>query len=331
MAVTHCHTFDRWRVIWNFFIEKEIGLPRINKLRALHIVKADYNLLLKWYGPKGFMQCAEDHNQLTPYQGGGRRGRSAIDLACKKVAAYDYVTITRTMAASLLFDLQQCFDNMNEACANLSCLQHGADPRYLRLHAQTQQQNRYYVKHAYGISSEYNQFTSQHPWYGAGQGTVDAASRWVVQSHSLITAYHSEAHVWDLSNPITHISQRMGIDAYMDDMNQILGTDQASLLATVLPNAQTDIDLWQGLIQASSGTLNLSKSSWTPFKWTFDTIGNAHLQSPPDLPQYHITASDQTGTRHTIVRNTPNQANRVLGVHLAADGNYIAELSVLKE
>jgi len=220
---------------------------------------------------------------------------------------------------------------MNEACVNLSCLQHGADPRYLRLHAQTQQQNRYYVKHACGISSEYNQFTSQHPWYGAGQGTGDAASRWVVQSHLLITAYHSEAHVWDLSNPITHISQRMGIDAYMDDMNQILGTDQASLLATVLPNAQTDIDLWQGLIQASGGMLNPSKSSWTPFKWTFDNTGNAHLQSPPDLPQYHITASDRTGMRHTIVRNTPSQANRVLGVHLAADRNYSAELSVLKE
>jgi len=94
MAVKHCHTFDRWRVIWNLFIEKEIGIPRINKLRTLHIVKADYNLLLKWYGPKGFMQRAEDHNQLTPYQGGGQWGRSAIDLACKKVAAYDYVMIT---------------------------------------------------------------------------------------------------------------------------------------------------------------------------------------------------------------------------------------------
>jgi len=69
-----------------------------------------------------------------------------------------------------------------------------------------------------------------------------------------------------------------------------------SLLATVIPNAQTDIDLWQGLIQASGGTLNPSKSSWTPFKWTFDTLGNAHLQSPPDLLQYHITATDRTGT-----------------------------------
>jgi len=47
MAVQHCHTFDRWQMIWNLFLEKEIGVPKITKLRALHIVEADYNLLLK--------------------------------------------------------------------------------------------------------------------------------------------------------------------------------------------------------------------------------------------------------------------------------------------
>jgi len=127
MAVQHCHTYDRWRTIWNFFIEKEIGVPLITKLRAIHIMEADYNLLLKWFSPKGFIQRAENHKQLTPYQGGGHKGRSAIDLACKKVAAYDYVTVTRTPAANFEYDLKHCFDNMYEACQNLSCWQHGAD------------------------------------------------------------------------------------------------------------------------------------------------------------------------------------------------------------
>jgi len=63
MAVQHCHTYERWRTIWNLFLEKEIGVLRITKLCALHIVE--------WFGPKGFIKWAEDHNQLTPYQGGG--------------------------------------------------------------------------------------------------------------------------------------------------------------------------------------------------------------------------------------------------------------------
>jgi len=48
MAVQHCHTYDRWRTMWNFFSEKEIGVLMITKLCAIHIMEVDYNLLLKW-------------------------------------------------------------------------------------------------------------------------------------------------------------------------------------------------------------------------------------------------------------------------------------------
>jgi len=71
MAIQHCHTYDRWRTIWNLFLEKDIGIPKITKLRALHIVEADYNLLLKWFGPKGFIKRAKDHCKLMLYQGSG--------------------------------------------------------------------------------------------------------------------------------------------------------------------------------------------------------------------------------------------------------------------
>jgi len=70
MAVRHCHTFERWKTIWNLFLEKDIGNPQINRLCMLHIIKADYNLLLKWFGPQGVLKQAENHNQLTDNQGG---------------------------------------------------------------------------------------------------------------------------------------------------------------------------------------------------------------------------------------------------------------------
>jgi len=30
LYILHCHTFDWWRVVWNLFLEKDIGNPRIN-------------------------------------------------------------------------------------------------------------------------------------------------------------------------------------------------------------------------------------------------------------------------------------------------------------
>jgi len=57
---------------------------------------------------------------------------------------------------------------MIEACTKLSCHQHGADPKYLQLHATMQQQFKYFVKHATGTSHKYNQHSQQDPWYGVG-------------------------------------------------------------------------------------------------------------------------------------------------------------------
>jgi len=145
-----------------------------------------------------------------------------------------------------------------------------------------QQQQRYHVKHVYSISTKYNQHLDQHPWYGAGQGTGDAAMRWVAQSHLLITAYHSKARLWQLSNPTNNDTILMGIDAFMDNTNQLLINDNSNLLRPLLPDAQANIDLWQGLIQSSGGTLNPNKCSWTPFLWEFDLLGNANLKEPPD-------------------------------------------------
>jgi len=101
-----------------------------------------------------------------------------------------------------------------------------------------------------------------------------------------------EARVWQLPDPTAHKTVPMGIDTYMDDTNQILGDHRATTMDPLLPAAEANIDLWQGLVQASGGMLNPLKCSWTPFLWEFDKLGNAHLIEPPDQTKYHITTPD---------------------------------------
>jgi len=86
---------------------------------------------------------------------------------------FDHIHITRMTAVDVSIDVARCFDRMIEACKNLSCRQQGADIQYLKLHGATQQQFRYHVKHAQGISNQFNQHSSTDPWYGAGQGAGD--------------------------------------------------------------------------------------------------------------------------------------------------------------
>jgi len=58
LAVKHTHTFERWKVIWNMYLEKDLGQPKLSCLHTIHLMEADYNLLLKWYAAQGFFkQC----------------------------------------------------------------------------------------------------------------------------------------------------------------------------------------------------------------------------------------------------------------------------------
>ena len=110
----------------------------------------------------------------------------------------------------------------------------------------------------------YNQYSEEHPWHGAGQGTRDADPQWIVQTHSLITMYHHEAKLLTMQNPIMHKIMTMGLDAFMDDTTHLIGNDTHHLLSSIIPDAQANVDLWQGLIIASSGTLNPSKCILDP-------------------------------------------------------------------
>jgi len=60
------------------------------------------------------------------------------NLAITKVLSYE---IANTMHMHIIIvdnDATVCFDQMIELHNNLACLQHGADPKYIQLHAQTQ-------------------------------------------------------------------------------------------------------------------------------------------------------------------------------------------------
>jgi len=112
---------------------------------------------------------------------------------------------------------------MIEAYQNLSCLSHSTDPWYIKLHGQTHCHTKYYPKHAHGISDKFDQHTNEHPWYGAGQGTGNAAIWWAIVSHSLIMAYQSEATPWHIRSIIHELLLTLSLNAFVDDMNMIHG------------------------------------------------------------------------------------------------------------
>jgi len=131
---------------------------------------------------------------------------------------------------------------MIKAPNNLACLQHRADPKYIKLHAQTQQELCYYLKHKYGVSKDFNTNSKDHPWHGMGQGAGDACNRWVIGLDSMAEAYSSKAHGWRIPTPIPQPQLKQTIKAFINDVNLFIGKLLEVSDDTFLQAAQDDIN-----------------------------------------------------------------------------------------
>jgi len=212
-----------------------------------------------------------------------------INLAITKVLSYKIANTLRLHVIVIDNDATACFDQMIEAPNNLACLQHGANPQYIKLHAQTQQELRYHLKHKYRISENYNTHQPTQPWYGMGQGAGDACNQWVIGSDSLANAYTSDMHGWSIPSPIPTQSHRQDLKAFIDDINLFIGQPNNKTETEFLDMAQHDINWWHGILQATGGELNTKKCFWSDFQLQYDVFGTPqpspkNTNQPPTLP-----------------------------------------------
>jgi hypothetical protein len=76
LAIKNQYTYERWHNVVNFLLAKEPGIPRCQKLRAIHLYEADLNALIriKW---RQLIHHVTDNRLLSPWQCGGFPGREA--------------------------------------------------------------------------------------------------------------------------------------------------------------------------------------------------------------------------------------------------------------
>jgi len=195
---------------------------------------------------------------------------------------------------------------MIEAPNNLACLQHGANPKYIQLHAQTQCKLHYNLKHKYGISQEFNHHQATQPWYSMGQGAGDTCNRWVIGPDSLANAYQEHAHGWTISSPTPPEQLTQSWKAFIDDVNLFIGKPKTASEDKFLNMAQTDINWWHGLLQATRGKLHIKKCFWSNFQLKFDQNRTPSIQTKTqDNPQIHLTHWD--GSTEVLKTTKPDK------------------------
>lgn len=145
---------DRWKNVTTCMIEKIPGLSRLDKLRVIHLIEVDYNLILKIIWARKTVWNSHNKRLLNNGQAGSRPGCRAIDVAVQKEMRYNYSKLTRTDLLTIDNDAKSCFDRILCNVAMLISQYFGISSQLCDLQATTLQQTVFKIRTALGDSED---------------------------------------------------------------------------------------------------------------------------------------------------------------------------------
>ena len=89
----------RWKKVLQVIISKDEGQPRVDRLRNILLLEADYNFTLKLIWGKRLMKRATEKNLLHPAQH-ARPKNLAESASLNKKLIYDLIRVTKIAATS---------------------------------------------------------------------------------------------------------------------------------------------------------------------------------------------------------------------------------------
>ena len=246
-------------------------------------------------------------------------------------ATNDLCRILKHNIARFDNDASACYDRIIVALAMLAARRCGMPANAIRSHAETLQYMRYSVKTHYGVTTDSYTGTPFEPLFGTGQGSGASPAAWlslvVVIMNTIDKVIADRMQFTSIDGSCTH-SRLM--DAYVDDTAiGMTSADDNVGIDTLIGNLERAAQTWEQLLFYSGGALNLSKCSWSIMYWEW-LHGVPTLKEPgPGTASIKLTQEGSSDTT-TIRPQHPQEAQRLLGVHITPTGDFTRQLEEMK-
>jgi hypothetical protein len=326
-------TMRRWCNAVNIMIEKDIGQPKLTRLRIIHLFEADLNFFLKLQWGSRLVRRADKHNLLHSGQHGSSPRRTAMDPIMLTQLTTDLSRLLKHNLARFDNDASACYDRIIVALGMLAARRCGMPANSVNTHASSLQFMKYTVKTVFGISEDNYHGTIFEPLFGTGQGSGASPAVWLTLVVLLMNTL-DRVIPWRMrfSSPDSDTKHSRLIDAFVDDTS--LGfTDEGQLSLETITTQLTELaQTWEKLLFYSGGALNLSKCSWYIMYWDWKK-GRPQLRptQPQDGTVALTTQGNDQSTPTPILRNDIDKATRILGVYLSPDGDFKTQIKILKK
>jgi hypothetical protein len=126
---------------------------------------------------------------------------------------------------------------------------------------------------------------------------------------------------------------KKGMGAFVDDASQFINTQHnRQNLTTLQDNVKQDAQKWSGLLGASGGKIEISKSFYYILSWAWDQYGNPRPQTnnEQNLESSNIPLIDDNGETQNLQQREVSESHKTLGTFKSIDGNEKDHIKFLK-
>ena len=310
VAATHGISIDRWECGLTVMLEKIKGVMKVDKLRAILLMEADFNFINKlMFGNRLIKQCTK-FKRFPDELYGGLANRSAQEVGVNRRLILDLFRVKRRNGAIAGVDATQCYDRIVHSLAILLSRNEGAPLNPLLCMFGAIQGMNYFLRTTFGDSIKSYGGRQKIPFQGSCQGNGASPAMWLMISMYLVLLAKKEKHVTTFSSAFSGLSIVLIGFLFVDDTDLIIMGNKEEKIESVITRMQKAITFWNGVLRVSGGALKPEKCYWylAHFKWE-----NGICKLIEDTPT-QILIETEDGNKEPIAHKKPNEATEAVGV-----------------
>ena len=203
-------------------IEKIKGVIKVDKLRAILLMEADFNFINKlMFGNRLIKQCTK-YNRFPKELFGGLANKSAQEVGVNRRLVLDLFRLKRRNGAVTGVDATQCYDRTVHSLAILLSRNEGAPINPLICMFGAIQGMNYFLRTTFGDSKRSDVGRQKIPFQGSCQGNGASPVMWLMISMYLVLLAREEKHITTFSSAYSGLTIMLIDFLFVDDTNLVI-------------------------------------------------------------------------------------------------------------
>lgn len=306
----------RWGIGLTVLLEKIAGQALVNKLRAILLMEADFQMLNRLIFANRAMALARSHG-LIPDEQYAERQSDGQDGAWLKRLFADVSRQARAAFSIISADAANCYDRIAHAFASLVFQAFGVYITMVSAMLTTIQNMKFFLRTGFGESTVYMTAVLGAIIHGLCQGNTAAPAGWSLISAILLAAYKRMGHGAVVETPISRMEDTSAGVLFVDDVDLFVMNLRVATPELWQEAVDCAMD-WSCVLHGPGGTAVGEKcfGYLLDYRWLSD--GSWEYYAPEGID---LKVCNADGTIESIALLGADEARVTLGIATTPSGN----------